>query len=194
MGKKIAIGICGSFCNHQISLDIIQEFVDHDYDVTIFLSEKVDKMSTKFGSNDDLKDLLYRITGKLPLISIQEAELLVNQKKFDHMLILPCSATTLGKLVNGIYDNGVLMCAKSLLRNNHPICLAIATNDALGISGINIMKAINQKNIFIVPMRQDNYVKKPNSMVFEKDKVFLAVEKAYEFQQLQPIFLEGVGE
>ena len=106
----------------------------------------------------------------------------------DAMVIAPCTGNTLAKLCNGITDTSVTMAAKSLLRVGKPIILALASNDALGISAQNLGKILNYKNIYVVPLSQDDVIKKPNSLVADFSKITTAVELALKGKQLQPIF------
>ena len=48
----------------------------------------------------------------------------------DIMIIAPCTGNTIAKLVNGITDTPVTMAAKSHLRNNNALVIAVSTNDA----------------------------------------------------------------
>ena len=109
----------------------------------------------------------------------------------DIMIVMPCSGNTLAKLAIGINDNAVTMACKSTLRNEHNVVLAIATNDALSNSGKNIMQILNTKHFYLVPMYQDDCIKKPNSMLFDETLVIQTVINAINNNQLQPVF-EGV--
>ena len=46
------------------------------------------------------------------------------------MIVAPCTGNTLSKLANAITDTPVTMACKAHLRNQKPLVLAIATNDA----------------------------------------------------------------
>lgn len=105
------------------------------------------------------------------------------------MLIAPCTSNTLAKLCNGITDTSVTMAAKSLLRVGKPIIIALASNDALGISAQNLGRIINYKNIFLVPLTQDDVIKKPNSLVADFSKIPVTIELALKNKQIQPIFI-----
>ena len=66
---------------------------------------------------------------------------------------------------------------------------AVATNDALGASAQNIGRLLNTKNIYFVPLKQDDCIKKPNSLVADFDKLEDCVTLALQGKQHQPIFL-----
>lgn len=193
MSKKLAIGITGSFCNHSNVLQEFDKINNEEYEIVFFVTPNVFNTDTRFGMASELIQKLESISRRGVVSSIAESELLVNQGVIDQMIIMPCTATTCSKLVHGIYDNAVLMCAKSLLRNGHSVSLAIATNDGLGISGGNIMKLMNIKNIFLVPFGQDDYLRKPNSLVCDFTKCFETVDLAYQKKQIQPVLLGAKG-
>ena len=103
------------------------------------------------------------------------------------MLVAPCTGNTLAKLNNGITDTPVTMACKAHLRNNKPLVIALATNDALGISLKNIGGLITRKNIYFVPFSQDNPEKKPLSMIADFSKIYDTLALAMEGKQIQPI-------
>lgn len=104
-------------------------------------------------------------------------------------MIYPCDANTLCKLDNGINDNVVTMLVKSSLRNQIPIVLGVYSNDILYQSGKNLISLMGKKNYYIVPMYQDNYKEKPNSMIACKEKVKETLKCAMNHQQYQPVML-----
>ena len=107
----------------------------------------------------------------------------------DLLVIAPCTGNTLAKLSLGITDTAVTMAAKSHLRIFKPVLLCVATNDALGASAQNIGRLLNTKNIYFVPLKQDDCIKKPNSLVADFDKLEDCVTLALQGKQHQPIFL-----
>lgn len=106
----------------------------------------------------------------------------------DILLIAPCTGNTLAKLSLGVTDTSVTMAAKSHLRILRPVLLCLATNDALGASAQNIGRLLNTKNVYFVPLSQDDYIKKPNSLVADFDKIPQCVEAALRGEQVQPVF------
>lgn len=83
----------------------------------------------------------------------------------------------------------VTMAVKSSLRVHLPVLLTIATNDALAASAQNIGRLLNVKYVFFTPFRQDDYVKKPSSLVADFTLIPKAVEAARNCEQLEPILL-----
>ena len=80
------------------------------------------------------------------------------------------------------------MAVKSQLRIGAPVLLCIASNDALGASAENIGKLLNRKNIYFVPVRQDDPENKPNSLVARFELLPECVSLAIDKKQYQPIF------
>lgn len=106
------------------------------------------------------------------------------------MVIFPCTGNTLAKLANGITDTPVLMAAKAHLRNNKPLIISISTNDGLGMNLKNIGLLLNSKNIYFVPFGQDDYIKKPNSLVAHYNLLIPTIINALENRQLQPVLVQ----
>ena len=121
--------------------------------------------------------------------TIQDAEPIGPKHLTDIMIIAPCSGNTIAKLANGITDTPALMAAKSHLRNNNPIVIAISTNDGLSGSAENIGKLLNRNNYFFVPFRQDNPITKPRSLVFDPNYIVKTLEQALDKEQIQPVLL-----
>lgn len=136
----------------------------------------------------DFVNEIETICGKKVIKNIVEAEPIGPQKLVDLMLVMPCTGNTLGKIANGITDTSVTMAVKSTLRVGRPVLLAPATNDALTSSAQNIGRLMNSKNIYFVPMKQDDPAKKPFSMVADFSLAIPAVLAAMDGKQLQPIY------
>jgi dipicolinate synthase subunit B len=107
----------------------------------------------------------------------------------DIIVIAPCTGNTLAKMAHAITDTTVLMAAKGLLRNNKPVVIAVSSNDALSNNLKNIGMLINTKSFYFVPLGQDNYKGKPNSMVADFNLIIPTLEAALEGKQLQPVTL-----
>lgn len=98
----------------------------------------------------------------------------------------------MAKMANSITDNAANLAVKATLRNQKPIIIAVSTNDGLGLSGQNIMALMNLKYVYFVPFGQDDYEKKPNSLVAHFDLVPQAIEEAMQGKQIQPVLREYV--
>lgn len=189
--KQATIGfaMCGSYCTFDKSMEQLKILVEQGYDILPIMSENAYSTDTRFGNSKDIVKKIEDITGKKVIHSIKEAEPIGPKKMCDLILISPCTGNTLAKLTNGITDTSVTMAAKSHLRILRPILITLATNDALGATAKNIGYMLNRKNIYFVPLRQDDYEHKPTSLVADFSLIPKSVEYALEHRQIQPIFL-----
>ena len=172
--KGIKIGFCltGSFCTFKKTIEQMKVLAKEEAEIIPIMSYSAYDLDTKFGKAEDFRNEIEHITGNKIIHTIQEAEPIGPKKLTDIMLIAPCSGNTIAKLSNGITDGPHLMAAKSHLRNNNPIVIAISTNDALSGSAENIGRLLNRKNYYFVPFRQDNPITKPNSLVFDSKYLY----------------------
>ena len=129
------------------------------------------------------------IAGRPVLHTIVQAEPIGPQGLVDLLAVAPCTGNTLSKIAAGITDTPVTMAVKSALRIGIPVVLCCATNDAMAASGPNLLRLLNTKNVYLVPLRQDDPVKKPVSLVADFTLLPQAIALALEGKQLQPVFL-----
>lgn len=188
-GINLGLCMCGSFCTFSEVLKEVTALSKRNINIYPILSYNADSINTRFGAVEDFRDKLYDISGNNIISTIKDAEPIGPQKLLDIMLVAPCTGNTLAKLSLGVTDTSVTMAAKSHLRILRPVLLCVATNDALGASAQNIGRLMNTKNIYFVPMRQDNCIKKPNSLVADFSKIEECVELALQGKQHQPIFI-----
>ena len=188
--KNLSVGfaLCGSFCTFQKALEQMQVLVSLGARVTPIMSENAYSTDTRFGSAEHFVNELEDICGNKVIHTISAAEPVGPKKLFDVLLVEPCTGNTLAKLANGITDTAVTMACKSHLRNSRPLVLAVSTNDALGNSAQNIGRLLNYKNIYFVPMKQDDCTNKPRSVVADFSQTKNAILSALNGEQLQPIF------
>lgn len=184
----ISFAMCGSFCTHAASLEVLRELCRNE-DVLPIVSNTVYETDTRFGTAAKLKLLLEETTGRRVIHTVTDAELLGPDQSSECLIICPTTGNTLTKLALGITDSSVTMAAKAHLRTDRPVILAIAPNDALGASLESISKLLNRKNFYIVPMLQDDTVKKPHSLVADFSRVKDALDAARQGKQLRPVFL-----
>ena len=186
--KKIGIGITGSFCSLKKTMYVLNELVKQECDIYVFVSEKIENCDTRFDQANKLIQKIEKMTKRKIINDVVNAEVYGPKIPLDIMLVMPCSGNTLAKLTYGINDNAVTMACKSTLRNEKNVVLAIATNDALSNSGKNIMQILNTKHFYLVPMYQDDCIRKPNSMLFDENLVIQTLVNALNYKQLQPVF------
>lgn len=187
--KTIGIGITGSFCTFNKILKTFQDISNENANMIPIFSNTVNTTDNRFMSAGEFRKKVTDIMKNEPLTTILQAEPIGPKSILDIMLIAPCTGNTLAKLVNGITDSPVLMAAKAHLRNSKPLVVSISTNDALGTNFKNIGEIMNMKNIYLVPFYQDDYTKKPNSMVADVSYIIPTLEMALEGKQFQPVII-----
>lgn len=185
--KTIGYCLTGSFCTFSKSIPQVKKLVESGYNVIPIMSYNAESIDTRFGDAKDFISELEIITGNTVLKTIKEVEPIGPKNLLDLLIISPCSGNTLGKLASGIYDTPVTLSAKSHLRNQRPILIGVSTNDALSGSAKNIGTLLNLKHYFFIPMSQDDFIKKPFSIVAHFDDTLEAVRLALEEKQMQPI-------
>lgn len=186
---KIGIGMTGSYCTYESIFKAIINLKECGADLLTIFSEKAASTDSRFGTCSDFLSKAKEITGKTPITTIPAAEPIGPKSLVDILIIAPCTGNTLSKLANGISDTPVLMAAKSHLRNNKPLVIFLSTNDALGMNLKNIGILLNTKNIYFVPFGQDNYEKKPNSMIAYTDLIPDTIVEALNYRQIQPVIV-----
>ncbi len=187
MDKTIGFAMCGSFCTLSRVIDEIVNLKKLNYNVIPIMSEIVYNTDTRFGKAEDFISRVEEICSNKVIHTISMAEPIGPKGMLDLLLIAPCTGNTLAKLANGITDTAVTMSAKSHLRNKRPVLIAVSTNDGLGNSAKNIGHLLNYKNIYFVPMRQDDPLKKENSLIADFSKIPDSVQMTLKGKQLQPI-------
>ena len=186
---RIGFALTGSFCTFDRVIAQMEELKAQGADITPILSFNAATIDTRFGKAEDFRERLTVITGHAPLTTRTEVEPIGPKGMFDVLVVAPCTGSTLGRLANGISDTPVTLAVKSHLRRSRPVILAVSTNDALGASMRNIALLKNTKYMYLVPMRQDDTVSKPNSLVADFTRIADTITAAQAGTQLQPLFL-----
>lgn len=191
MGKEtVGFALCGSFCTFKKVIPQMKKLVSEGYRVIPIMSHTAYTTDTRFGKSCDFNEEIEQICKEKVIYTINGAEPIGPKELLDVLVIAPCTGNTLGKLANGISDTSVTLATKAHLRNQRPVIIAVSTNDALGTSAKNIGTLMNSKNIYFVPMRQDDYINKPNSIVADFDYIPDTVREVLATnQQPQPILL-----
>lgn len=191
--KKTTIGFAmtGSFCTFERVLKQMEALVRRGYEVLPVLSFNAGTLDTRFMTAEHLRARIVEITGNEPIDTLTGAEPIGPKKMSDVFLIAPATGNSLAKLAGGIFDTPALLGAKSHLRNDRPLVLAVSTNDGLGTAAQNIGRLFNMRNIYFVPFGQDDPVKKPRSLVADFAQIPRTVAAALSGVQLQPMLLRG---
>lgn len=181
--------LTGSFCTFERSVKQIENLVAKGIKVIPIMSAHAYDFDTRFGQAQEFRQEIENICGEKIISTVVEAEPIGPKKMLDLLIVSPCSGNTLGKIANGIYDTAVTLAVKAHLRNKRPVLIGVSTNDALSTSAKNIGQIMNYKHFYFIPMRQDDPVKKPFSVVCDFDKTAQAAEFALKNEQMQPILL-----
>ena len=187
---NVGLGITGSFCNFpriKALIDALKaEKVNKIIPIVSFVTKTYD---TRFFVKDNFIEMLERETGQKVIDDIVKAEPLGPKDMIDIMVIVPCTGNTVAKLASGITDSAVLMATKAHIRNNKPVVIGISTNDGLGANFKNIGLLYDTKNFYFVPFMQDDYKKKPKSLVLDYTKVMDTIKLAIQGEQIQPLLV-----
>ncbi len=183
--------MCGSFCTHAKAMEALEQVKARFERVVPIVSQVVADTDTRFGKAHDLMREMERICDHRVISSIKEAEPIGPKKLLDLLIIAPCTGNTLGKLAAGVTDSSVTMAAKAHLRNERPVLIAPSTNDGLSASAASIGALLPRKYIYFVPFGQDDFEKKPTSLVADFSLVADAAQAALKGTQLQPLLLRS---
>ncbi len=168
----------------------MKRLTQEGYKVIPIMSHTAYTTDTRFGKAKDFNEQIEELCQNKIIYTISGAEPIGPKELLDALVIAPCTGNTLGKLANGISDTSVTLATKAHLRNKRPVIIAVSTNDALGTSARNIGLLMNSKNIYFVPMEQDDYINKPNSIVADFKYIPDTVREVLATkQQVQPILL-----
>ena len=191
MDNTITAGfaLTGSYCTYSKVFNAIESFVEAGINLIPIFSDNSAVTDTRFGKAADFIEKIEKMTENKAITTIPDAEPIGPKKLIDILIIAPCTGNTIAKLANGIADTTVTLAAKSQLRNNRPVLIAISTNDGLGANARNIGTLLSRKNIYMVPFGQDDCYEKENSLVADFNLILPACRSALEGKQYQPILL-----
>lgn len=181
--------ITGSFCTHSKTLEQLTQLVKRNIEIIPIVSENVWNTDTRFGNAKLFISRIEDICQRKAVHTICEAEKFGPSLPLDAMIIAPCTGNTLAKLAHGITDTAVCMAAKAHMRQSRPLLIALASNDAMSANLSNIATMLCKKNIFFVPLKQDDPQGKPHSLVADFDKLPDAYDAMLNSIQLRPVFI-----
>lgn len=179
---------CGSFCTLSRSIEIMDHLAAEGNTILPIMNESVYTTDTRFGRAADIVREVEAICKQPVIHTIVDAEPIGPKINLDMLVVAPCTGNTLAKLASGITDTPVTMAVKAQLRSDRPVVLALATNDALSANLKNIGTLMSRKNIYFVPMKQDDPEKKPHSLVCDFSLLKKTMVSAFAGRQIMPIF------
>ena len=184
----IGYAFCGSFCTFSESFEVLKELKSKYGDIIPIMSYNAYKTDTRFGTAIEWIDKIEGVCERGIINTIADAEPLGPKISLDALVIAPCTGNTLAKLANGITDTPVCMAAKAHLRQDRPLVIALASNDAMSANLSNLGRLLTRKGVYFVPMMQDDPIKKPYSLVSNFSLVEKTLEAALEGKQLRKLF------
>ena len=181
--------LCGSFCTFEKTIKQIEYLKEKGIEIIPIMSFNAYSLNTRFGKASEHIAKIESLCENKIISTIEHAEPIGPKNLLDILIIEPCTGNTIAKLASGIADTPVTLAAKAHLRNDKPLLIAVSTNDALSSAATNIGKLLNCKNIYFVPMRQDDCINKPRSIVADFEKTHEAMMNALSGKQIQPIYI-----
>lgn len=188
-GIKIGFAMTGSYCTFKKAFAEAEKLAAEGAELTPVLSCNAAETDTRFGTAADNLARIEGICGREAIRTLTAAEPIGPKQLFDLYVICPCTATTMGRLANGIYDDPVTLGAKSHLRGGRPVLIALSTNDALSGSAKSIAELLVRRHFYFVPFGQDAPEAKPCSLSADFPQLGAAAEAALAGKQLQPLLV-----
>ncbi len=185
----IGYAFCGSFCTLTRSLDALRKLKETGHDIQPFMSERTYTTDTRFMKAKDLREQVEHICGKPIIHTVEDAEPFGPKTPLRALIVSPCTGNTLAKVASGITDGTVPMIIKAHLRTDRPTLFALASNDAMSQNLSNIARLLTRRGVYFVPMKQDDTVQKPHSLVAKFEQIPDALDALFCGQQLRPLFL-----
>lgn len=185
----LGYAFCGSFCTHAAALAELEKLVASGHEILPIVSDAVFTTDTRFGRASELIDRVETLCGRPVIHSIVEAEPIGPRGLLDALIVSPCTGNTLAKIAQGITDTPVAMAVKAHLRSDRPLIITLASNDALSANLANIATLLMRKQVYFVPMVQDDPEKKPHSLVADFTLLRATLDAALVGKQYRRIFL-----
>ena len=185
----IGYALCGSFCTLERSVAEMKLLIEMGYEIQPIMSEHVYSLKTRFIDPEVLRERVEAMAQRPIIHTIAEAEPLGPKTPLDALIIAPCTGNTLAKIAGGITDTAVTMATKAHLRCDRPTLIALSSNDSLSQNLQNISLLLLRKEVYFVPMKQDDPEKKPHSLVADFSRIPAALDAMLQKKQLRPLFL-----
>lgn len=184
----IGYAFCGSFCTLGESLSVLEQLSRLGHEIQPIMSEITYGSDTRFFAKEALRSKVRELTGRQIIHTVKDAEPLGPAAPLSALIIAPCTGNTLAKLASGITDSAVTMAAKAHLRQDRPILIALASNDAMSQNLGNIGRLLVRKSVYFVPMRQDSPKDKPHSLVADFSRTVESFGAMLAGKQIRPLF------
>lgn len=187
--KRIGYVITASHCTFSRSLAVLSFLAASGREIVPIMSENAFYTDTRFFRAEDFSARVEAICGRRVIHTVKDAEPLGPREPLDLLVVAPCTGNTLAKAMQGITDTAATMAIKAHLRADRPTLFAVATNDALSANLANIAAVLSRRSVYLVPMKQDDPIGKPHSLVAELERIPECIEAVARGEQLRPLFL-----
>lgn len=184
----IGYAFCGSFCTLGESLATLEQLSRMGHEIQPIMSEITYESDTRFFAKEALRSKVRELTGRQIIHTVKDAEPLGPSSPLSALIIAPCTGNTLAKLAGGITDSAVTMAAKAHLRQDRPLLIALASNDAMSQNLGNIGRLLVRKSVYFVPLRQDSPKGKPHSLVADFSRTVECFSAMLAGKQIRPLF------
>lgn len=191
-GRRIGFAAAASHCTLEKAIAAISSLTAEGAEVFPVMNPMIAQMTTRFGTGEHWVEAMEAATDHRPWTQIPEVEPIGPKELLDALVVAPCTGSTMSKLANAQTDTTVCMAAKAVMRGHRPVCLAVASNDALGLNAKNLAALLAYRDIFFVPFGQDAPFAKPNSVESDFGLIADTVVEALAGRQLQPMLLQRV--
>lgn len=188
-GARIGCAMTGSFCTFKKVFEAWRSLAAKGAALTPIMSENAYGIDNRFYSASEARRIFGEICGRDIIHTIAQAEPIGPRQLLDALVIAPCTGNTLAKLAWGIADTVVTLAAKSHLRNERPLIIAVSTNDGLARNARSIGALMAMRNVYFVPFSQDDPAGKPASLVARMECVPDALAAALDGRQAQPLLV-----
>lgn len=185
----LGFAFCGSFCTMAAALSSMEMLISRGYEIQPIMSDNAYTIDTRFHRASDFVRRVEAVAKREIIHTVAAAEPLGPKSPLEGLIIAPCTGNTLAKLAGGITDTAVTMATKAHLRQDRPTLIALATNDALSSNLSNLGRLITRRSVYLVPMRQDDPVGKPHSLVARMSDIPDCWEAVMRGEQKRPIFI-----
>ena len=185
----IAYALCGSFCTVSRSIVVLKSLIECGEEILPVMSEILYTTDTRFAPAERVRSEIEALTGRGIVHTVKDAEPIGPSIRPELLVVAPCTGNTLAKIANGITDTSVTMAVKSQLRSDRPVLIALATNDGLSGNLQNLGALLCRKNVYFVPIVQDDPKKKPHSLVADFELLPQCIADVRAGRQTRPLFL-----
>ena len=167
----------------------MRSLVESGREILPIMSPIVYSTDSRFTVADTFREQVRSICGRDVIHTVEDAEALGPRTPLEALVIAPCTGNTMAKIANGITDTSVTMAAKAHLRCDRPLLIALASNDAMSQNLPNLSRLLERKGVYLVPMRQDDPIHKPHSLVADFSLIGECLVAALAGEQKRPLFM-----